>query len=47
MVAFNWSHARAGSAETQLELCQAGSQRTGNTKERQLKQQMVLCFVSG
>ena len=50
MVAFNWSHARAGRAETQLELCQAGplSQARGWYRERQqtdYKLFSVLCHL--
>ena len=53
MVAFNWSHARAGRAETQLELCQAGplSQARGwynveDQGEATNRLQTVLCFMS-
>ena len=35
MVAFNWSHARAGRAETQLELCQDGTWNTRPGEERE------------
>ena len=51
MVPFNWSHARAGRAETQLELCQAGPRLgdgTGKTWERQQtdsKLFSVLCHL--
>ena len=47
MVAFNWSHARAGRAETQLELCQAGRGKSRERQQTDSKLFSVLCQQGG